>query len=81
MIKTTFGKKLCDALGLDPADVFSIKLESAVHEVDTLTIGQYADADKYNELGEVFKKFKIVPIDNDAPPPPLAPSKDTGTGA
>jgi hypothetical protein len=61
--KSTFGKNLCDALGLDPSDVFSIKLESAFGEVDTLTIGQYANADRYSELGKVFKKYKIVPIE------------------
>ena len=63
MPKVTFGKKLCEALGLDPVEVFSIELKSAVNEVDTLIIGQYANADKYNELGKVIKKYKIVPID------------------
>jgi len=65
MSKVTFGKELCEALGLDPGRVFSIELKSAVHEVDTLTIGQYADNDRYSEVGKVFKKYKIEPIDDE----------------
>ena len=63
MAKATFGSELCKALGIDPEDTFSIILESSVYEADTLTIGQYANADRYSELGKVFKKYKIVPIE------------------
>jgi len=63
MAKTTFGTELCEALGLDPGCVFSIKLESSVGAVDMMTVGLYADGGKYGKVGQVFKKYKIVPTD------------------
>ena len=65
MAKGTFGKELCEALGLDPEWVFSIKLISTIHEADTLEILQYADVDKYKKIGKVFKKYRLVPLSGD----------------
>ncbi len=62
MAKTTFGKKLCEALGLDPSDIYSVNLHSEVGEADRLKIEQYADDDYYHKLGTIFKEYRLVKV-------------------
>ena len=63
MAATTFGTELCKALELDGSNVFSITITSEAGKVDIVHIGQYANGDTYSDIGKVFKKYKIVPID------------------
>jgi len=63
MAATTFGTELCKALELDGSNVFSITITSEAGKVGIVHIGQYANGDTYSDIGKVFKKYKIVPID------------------
>jgi hypothetical protein len=44
------GRKICEAIGLDPRDVKSIDIHLAVNDLATITIRRFASADEIEAI-------------------------------
>jgi hypothetical protein len=51
-------RELCEALGVDIKQVYSLKLEMEGQSVPTVTVRMYVTDDKMRLVGEVLKKFQ-----------------------
>jgi len=57
-------KEICDALGLKHAT--RLDFHMAVDDIATVTAVFYPEVDGVKQLPAIMKKFKLVPIDDEA---------------
>ena len=57
------GEKLCKALGVDPAEVSHIRIESGVNEAATAVFVRFVRVEEGDELVEIVRRYRLTEIE------------------
>jgi hypothetical protein len=64
MIPRDLGLRVCQALGIDPGITKSVSITFNAREAAVVTVVQFIDDKRGNELNEILKHYTLRPLDD-----------------